>query len=147
MKQLFILLTGVILTLSAGAQQERQAVLADGPMMEFKSIVVDYGEIEQNADPLRVFEFSNTGTAPLVISNAKGSCGCTVPSYPKEPILPGASAEIEVRYDTKRIGAFTKTVTLTTNAVNGGENQPDGTFVLTIKGKVNQSATGETTTE
>ena len=131
----------------ADAEQLKQSILADGPVMEFKSTVVDYGEIEQNSDPLRVFTFTNKGTSPLVISAAKGSCGCTVPSYPKEPIMPGQEAEIEVRYDTKRIGAFTKTVTLTTNAVNAGENQPEGTFVLQIKGKVNQPAPGQNPVE
>jgi hypothetical protein len=98
---------------------------------------MDYGSIDQHSEPLRKFTFTNNGNEPLVISAAKGSCGCTVPSYPKEPVLPGASAEIEVRYDTKRVGNFSKTVTLNTNAVNSSEAKPAGTFVLTIKGKVN----------
>jgi hypothetical protein len=76
----------------------------------------NYGTIEQSSTGVRFFKFSNTGQAPLVISNAKGSCGCTVPSYPKEPIMPGASGYIKVKYDTKRVGPFTKYVTLTTNA-------------------------------
>ncbi|MCB0663291.1 MAG: DUF1573 domain-containing protein, partial [Saprospiraceae bacterium] len=66
------------------------------------------------------------------IKNAKGSCGCTVPTWPREPIMPGESSAIEVRYDTNRVGPFTKRVTLTTN--ENGEN----TRVLTIKGKVNK---------
>lgn len=106
-----------------------EAAPADGPMMTFQSTVVDYGTIEQHGDPLRVFHFSNTGTEPLIIKHAKGSCGCTVPSYPKEPILPGEAAVIEVRYDTKRLGPFTKSVTLTTNEVAA-------THKLQIKGKV-----------
>ena len=106
-----------------------EAAPVSGPVMTFESTVVDYGTIEQNSDPLRVFHFSNTGTEPLIIKHAKGSCGCTVPSYPKEPILPGEAAVIEVRYDTKRIGPFTKSVTLTTNEAND-------THKLQIKGKV-----------
>ena len=102
---------------------------SDGPVMEFNDIVVDYGTIKQNSEPFRVFNFTNTGTEPLVIKHAKGSCGCTVPTYPKEPILPGESNEVKVRYDTKRIGKFTKTVTLTTN-------EDAGKRVLTIKGEV-----------
>lgn len=102
---------------------------ANGPVMTFDATEVDYGTIEQHGDPLRNFNFTNTGTEPLVITHAKGSCGCTVPTYPKEPILPGESATIEVRYDTKRIGKFTKRVTLTTN--EGSEKR-----VLTIKGDV-----------
>ncbi|MCR9288758.1 MAG: DUF1573 domain-containing protein [Bacteroidetes bacterium] len=113
---------------------------AKGAKMDFELVEVDYGEIEQNSDPYRYFGFSNTGTEPLVIQHAKGSCGCTVPKYPKEPILPGESAQIEVRYDTKRMGPFTKRVTLTTNAVNNSENKPKGTFELKIKGKVNPKA-------
>lgn len=78
----------------------------------------NYGKIEKASTGVRFFKFSNTGTAPLVISAAKGSCGCTVPSYPKEPIMPGENGYIKVKYDTKRVGAFTKYVTLTTNATS-----------------------------
>jgi len=106
---------------------------APGPVMEFDATEVDYGTIEQNSDPLRIFNFNNTGEQPLVIKHAKGSCGCTVPTYPKEPIMPGESGVIEVRYDTKRIGPFTKSVTLTTN-------EESGRRVLKIKGKVNKPA-------
>ena len=87
----------------------------EGPIMELESLVVDYGTIKQHSEPLRVVGFTNTGTEPLVISNARGSCGCTVPTWPKEPIMPGESADIEVRYATNRIGPFTKKITLTTN--------------------------------
>lgn len=100
-----------------------------GPKMTFEQETIDYGTIEQGSDPYRMFTFVNEGTEPLIISNARGSCGCTVPTYPKEPIMPGESAEIKVRYDTNRVGPFTKRVTLTTNE---GEN----TRVLTIKGVV-----------
>ena len=107
------------------------AVLTNGPKMTFETMVVDYGEIAKGSDPLIKFSFVNDGTEPLVIKSAKGSCGCTVPDYPKEPILPGETGAIDVRYDTQRIGQFTKTVTLTTNV-------DDQKIVLTIKGKVNQ---------
>lgn len=102
---------------------------AKGPKMVFEKETVDYGTIEQGSDPYRMFSFVNEGTEPLIISNARGSCGCTVPTYPKEPVMPGETAEIKVRYDTNRVGPFTKRVTLTTNE---GEN----THVLTIKGVV-----------
>ena len=143
MKHVFFFLAAVFLltgNITAQELKETPAVIetpTHGPEMQFESLVVDYGEIAQNSEPLRKFDFTNTGIAPLIISAAKGSCGCTVPSYPKEPIQPGASAEIEVRYDTKRVGNFTKSVTLTTNAVNNTDNKPAGTFLLTIKGKVN----------
>lgn len=107
-----------------------------GPKMDFEVTTVDYGTIEQGSDPLRVFNFTNTGDEPLIISKAKGSCGCTVPKYPQDPILPGETAQIEVRYDTNRIGPFQKTVTLTTNEANP-------THTLKIKGKVNKKPTQE----
>jgi len=91
----------------------------NGPVMDLESTVVDYGTIAQNSEPLRTVAFTNTGREPLVISNARGSCGCTVPTWPKEPIMPGETSEIEVRYATNRVGPFTKKITLTTN--EGGE--------------------------
>jgi hypothetical protein len=78
----------------------------------------NYGTIEKSSTGVRFFKFNNTGKAPLIIKGAKGSCGCTVPSYPKEPIMPGESGYIKVKYDTKRVGPFTKYVTLTTNATS-----------------------------
>ena len=78
--------------------------------IDFESKVIDYGLIENKSDGARKFVFTNNGTEPLVIKNAKGSCGCTVPTWPREPIAPGATAEIGVKYDTKRIGKFTKTI-------------------------------------
>lgn len=97
--------------------------------MDFKKEVHDYGNIKNGANGTCTFEFTNTGNAPLIISNAAGSCGCTVPTWPKEPIAPGAKGEITVKYDTKRTGEFTKTVTLTSNS-----SEPNK--VLTIKGNV-----------
>lgn len=101
----------------------------NGPVAKFTSTEANYGTIEKGANPLRTFEFKNTGNEPLIIKNAKGSCGCTVPTYPKEPIMPGQTSKIEVRYDTQRVGPFTKTITLTTNEANE-------TRVLMIKGDV-----------
>jgi len=95
-------------------KQERSAE-DGGPFMEFESLTVDYGTIDQHSEPLRLLKFSNNGDEPLVITNAKGSCGCTVPTWPKEPIMPGESADIEIRYATNRVGPFTKTVKFTTN--------------------------------
>ena len=102
--------------------------------MELETTVMDYGTIEQDSDPYRFFNFTNTGNQPLVIKHAKGSCGCTVPEYPKEPIMPGESSQIKVRYATNRLNAFTKTITLTTN--EGEDDEKGMKRVLTIKGKV-----------
>ena len=97
--------------------------------IEFKTDVIDYGTIEKGADGLRIFEFTNTGNAPLIITKVKSSCGCTVPSWPEEPIMPGKNGKIEVKYDTKRVMPIRKTITVTSNA-----NTP--TVALKIKGLV-----------
>ena len=122
--------TGVSQTATKVA--EAQAVSKDdGAKIEFETETIDYGTIENNADGNREFKFTNTGNAPLVITNAKGSCGCTVPTWPKEAIAPGESSVIKVHYATNRTGAFSKSVTLISNAVNAP------TKVLHIKGTVN----------
>ncbi len=97
--------------------------------IEFKSETIDYGEIEKGSDGVRVFEFTNTGSVPLVISNVKSSCGCTIPKKPEDPILPGKTGQIQVKYDTKRVGPIRKAITVTSNA-----DTP--TKVLKIKGTV-----------
>ena len=127
MKKMIFTLSLVLLGAWAIAQDEAPA--KKGPVMSFESMIVDYGTIEENADPLRVVKFTNTGDEPLIISNARGSCGCTVPEWPKQPIMPGETSEIEIRYATNRIGQFTKTVKITTNEGNDGHT-------ITVKGKV-----------
>ena len=89
------------------------------PLCFLKKNKVDFGTIQQDSDPYRVISFTNTGTEPLLITNAKGSCGCTVPTYPKEAIAPGEAGEIKIRYATNRPGPINKTVTITTNSGQG----------------------------
>lgn len=89
-----------------------------GPLTElkFNEEEFDFGNITAGEQVTHVFKFKNTGKEPLVISNAKGSCGCTVPKWPKEPIAPGKSGEIEVKFDSKnKTGKQTKNVTITAN--------------------------------
>lgn len=102
----------------------------NGAGMVFTDEVIDYGTIARNSDGKREFVFTNNGNAPLIITNAQGSCGCTVPTSPKEPIAPGAKGVIGVKYATDRVGPFTKTVTITSNAAG------QATKTLTIKGTV-----------
>jgi len=97
--------------------------------IEFKSETVDYGEIDKGSDGVRVFEFTNTGNAPLVISKVSSSCGCTIPKKPEAPIMPGETGEIQVKYDTNRVGPIRKAVTVISNA-----DTP--TKILKIKGTV-----------
>jgi hypothetical protein len=84
--------------------------------ISFKTETVDYGTIAKGSDGVRVFEFTNTGNAELVITDVKSSCGCTVPKKPNGPIAPGASSTIEVKYDTTRVGPIRKTITVYSNA-------------------------------
>ncbi len=107
---------------------------ASGAQMTLGSDVIDYGDITKGSNGEREFKFTNTGTEPLIISNAQGSCGCTVPTWPKEPIMPGQKSSIKVKYDTNRVGPFTKYITLTTNAPS------QESLRLTIKGNVAQEA-------
>jgi len=102
----------------------------EGAGMVFENETIDYGTIAHNADGKREFVFVNNGNKPLTIESTQGSCGCTVPSKPEGAIAPGAKGVIGVKYATDRVGAFTKTVTITSNA----EGQP--TKILTIKGTV-----------
>ena len=92
------------------------AMAQETAKIEFKSETIDYGEIKKGSDGVRIFEFTNTGNAPLVIEDVKSSCGCTVPKKPEEPIMPGEKGEIEVKYDTKKPGPIRKTVTVYSNA-------------------------------
>lgn len=132
MKKVYFILAFVFATIAGFAQTTTTTTEdANAPEIKFKTESIDYGTIKQDAEPLRVFEFTNTGKSPLLITSATGSCGCTVPSYPKEPIMPGKTAKIEVRYDTHRVGAFSKTVTVNSNAKNP-------TVTLRINGTVEE---------
>ena len=92
--------------------------------------VHNYGKIDKNSDGACYFTITNTGNEPLTITRAKGSCGCTVPDWPREPIAPGASAKMKVTYATNRVGKINKSVTITSNATNSP------TKVVRIKGEV-----------
>ncbi len=137
MKKLFVVLFIGLLTYSVQGQTKEE-ILKDftGPVFEFETEVIDYGEIAANSDGNRVFKFKNVGKSPLIISQVKGSCGCTVPTKPEKPIMPGESGEIKVKYATNRIGPFSKTVTITSNAY-------EDTKVLRIKGRVLEAEASE----
>jgi hypothetical protein len=124
------LLSLVVLFVASVATNTAVAQIETGAKIEFSKDTHDYGTVKYGADGTCTFEFKNTGNEPLIISTAKGSCGCTVPEWPKEPIAPGAKGTIIVKYDTKRPGAINKSVTITSNAVN------EPTKVIRIKGNV-----------
>ena len=121
MKKAILLLFVGLLALSVSAQETAK--------IEFKAETLNYGVIEKGSDGVRIFEFTNTGNVPLIISKVSSSCGCTIPKKPEEPILPGESGEIQVKYDTNRVGPIRKAITVISNA-----DTP--TKVLKIKGEV-----------
>jgi hypothetical protein len=97
-----------------------------------KDNTIDYGTVSKDSDSgLRTFEFKNVGNAPLVITNVQSTCGCTVPSFPKEPIMPGKIGKIDVKYNMAP-GPIRKTITVESNATN----YEGGKIPLKIKGDV-----------
>ena len=139
MKKILTLAMLVVLGITTTTAQETtkkikakatKTAKVNGAGMVFVNETIDYGTIAHNADGKREFVFTNNGNKPLIITNTQGSCGCTVPTSPKAPIAPGAKGVIGVQYATDRVGAFTKTVTVTSNAAG------QATKVLTIKGVV-----------
>ncbi|MGM0479409.1 MAG: DUF1573 domain-containing protein [Bacteroidota bacterium] len=137
MKKVLFTLTLMIAALITATTFAQEKAVESGAKIEFEKETHDYGTIKQHGDGSCEFEFKNTGTEPLMISNAKGSCGCTVPEWPREPIAPGKTGVIKVKYDTKRVGPFGKSVTLQSNAVN------TPTKTIRIKGKVKEAPEGE----
>lgn len=131
MKNLVLLLALVFSVVAAVAQDAKTTT---GPEISFKQTTHDYGTIALNGDGTYNFEFTNTGNEPLILSKPRSSCGCTVPQWPKEPILPGETNEIKVTYNTHKAGPFNKTVTVYSNA------KTKSTVLLRIKGKVEKPA-------
>ncbi|MDE6439736.1 MAG: DUF1573 domain-containing protein [Bacteroidales bacterium] len=92
-----------------------EAEKTEGPSIKFDNTTYDYGQIEQGANGDCEFTFSNVGTEPLLLSDVRASCGCTTPSWTREPIMPGKTGTIKVHYDTNRLGGINKAITVTTN--------------------------------
>ena len=133
MKKVIYLLGIMLLMVGAAKAQDKKASI--GPEIEFEKLVHDYGDVPFNGNGECEFRFTNTGNEPLLIQKPKSSCGCTIPSWPNEPILPGESDVIKVTYRTNRAGNINKTVTVTSNALK------NSTVVLRIKGRVLEQAT------
>lgn len=101
------------------------------PLMTFEKTVHDYGTIKKGSDGSYEFVFKNTGKEPLILSKPRSNCGCTVPDWPQEPIMPGQSNKIKVTYNTNLVGPINKQVTVISNAANSP-------VVLQIKGTVTE---------
>jgi hypothetical protein len=130
-----ILLTALFSLSFFGLNLIAQEVV-QGPAITVDKETHDYGVIQFDSNGECEFTITNSGTEPLLITGARGSCGCTVPTYPQEPIAPGKSAVIKVTYDTKRPGSFQKSVTISSNAAN------EPTKTVYIKGNVEPKPEG-----
>jgi hypothetical protein len=111
--------------------QAQQSFPAVNDSIVFDKTVHDYGTIEKASDGTSTFTFTNKGQKPLILNNVRASCGCTVPEWPKQPVAPGESGEIKVKYNTNIAGNFNKTITVSSNAVNS-------TVTLRVRGNVTQ---------
>jgi hypothetical protein len=133
MKKIGLILVSIFAIISlVNAQEtniEKQNKTKKTAEITFEKNLHDFGTIPNEGNGTYEFKFKNTGKSPLSITNVQTSCGCTTPDYSKEPVLKGKTGIIKVSYDTKRIGNFIKTITVTSNAKNAVE-------VLTIKGNV-----------
>ncbi|MDO4763099.1 MAG: DUF1573 domain-containing protein [Flavobacteriaceae bacterium] len=98
--------------------------------ISFEKTTIDYGTISAKSDGYRVFTFKNIGDKPLILSKVSASCGCTVPEWSKEPVLPGKTGKIKVGYDTHRVGPFTKSIEVFSN------DPKNKRAVLFIKGNI-----------
>jgi len=123
-----VMLVGIAIT---GHAQESVTVNPDPNAAEiaFDTEVIDFGTVEYGADITKEFRFRNTGKSPLILSDVKPGCGCTTPTWSKEPVKAGGSGIIKVKYDTTRVGSFEKTITVTSNGKTASK-------VIRIKGVV-----------
>jgi hypothetical protein len=132
MKNLFLI--SVLLVAMAFKSYAQPQVVDTTLVMKFESLVHDYGTIAKGSDGTCEFKFTNVGKTPLLLQNVSASCGCTVPEWTREPVQPGKSGSVKVRYNTAIVSGFTKTVTVVSNA----KNSP---VILTIKGVVTDTQT------
>lgn len=138
MKRSALIVLCLIFTLLMSVNAQSDKNKSKGAYIEFNkeldhtngSVTFDYGKIVRYSDGVCVFKFKNTGKTPLILTDVKASCGCTVPTWPKNtPIMPGKTGDISVSYNTSKTGIFNKAVTVTSNATNS-------TVELRIKGEV-----------
>lgn len=107
------------------------AFITNAQEFKFEKETIDYGKVAESSNGTRIFEFTNVGDSPIIIKKIVSTCGCAIPKKPEKPIMPNETGQIEVSYDTKRVGGFSKAITIFSNAKNERK-------VLKIKGYVNQ---------
>ena len=126
----FFVASAMMFAQETKTDKTQNEVPKDRPIMKLETLDVDYGTIEKNADPYREVKFTNVGNQPLLLKSARGNCGCTVPTWPRDAIMPGKSDVIKIRYATNRPGPFHKKVTIVTNEPVNNKH------IIKIHGKV-----------
>lgn len=130
-----LMISMVVMAVAAQNATPVPAVNKNAPTINFEKTTHDYGTVVKGGDGVCEFKFKNTGVEPLILSNVTSSCGCTVPEWPREPILKGKTNTIKVKYDTNRVGPINKTVTVTSNASNASvQLHIIGTVVEKVEG-------------
>lgn len=130
MKKIILIVS--VLSFFALSLHAQETPVSSNDSIIFDKIIHDYGTIEKGSEGTSVFTFTNKGKKPLVLSNVRASCGCTVPEWPQQPVAPGESAEIKVKYNTNIAGNFNKTITVNSNAANS-------MLILRVRGNVTQT--------
>ncbi len=129
MKKLIYTIIAFMFVVSGLKAQEAASASKDSII--FEKLIHDYGTLEQGSDGGCEFVFTNKGEKPLILTNVRASCGCTAPTWPREPILPGQTGVIKVGYNTQILGMFSKVISVNSNAANS-------LVTLTVKGIVVQ---------
>lgn len=128
-----LLLTALVFAFVFSAKSQTVQIESGNPssMAKFKwgATIHDFGKIDQGKPVVHEFTFTNTGSTPLVISNVRGSCGCTVTDYTKEPVAPGKTGIVKSTFNAAAAGAFNKSIRVTANVEGAAET-------LFIKGEV-----------
>jgi hypothetical protein len=119
---------------SCNQDKESKKENSKAPEISFAETEFDFGELEYGSEATHEFEFTNTGSKPLILNNVKPACGCTVAKWTKDPINPGGKSSIEVRFATRSVGRFVKSINVSSNAENAE-------IVLKIKGSVVKAPT------
>jgi len=129
MKKVIFILASLLFVVNTNAQEIKKNTNPNAPIIKFDNIEYDYGTIYQNSNGKISFAYTNTGKEPLIFARVKSSCGCTIPKWSRMPLMPGASDTLRIEYDTKRLGSFHKSITISSNA-----STPK--MVIRIKGNV-----------
>lgn len=108
MNKFFFILISVLISTQLHSQNNKTST----DSFKFEKNLINYGKIKKGSNGIRVFKFTNVGDEPIIITDVKTSCDCAVPKKPEDPIMPSESGEIEVEYDTKKIGGFSKVITI-----------------------------------